>query len=77
MPLHPRETLKKKRKSTLENHSGLEKSKDDDVTFIKQVPLRPREMKKRLKKLNQKVNIISEIASAKPKPIKAKKNMIK
>ena len=41
MPLHPRETLKKKRKSTLENHSGLEKSKDDDVTFIKQVPLRP------------------------------------
>ena len=41
MPLHPRETLKKKRKSTLENYSGLEKSKDDDVTFIKQVPLRP------------------------------------
>ena len=77
MPLHPRETLQRKRKSTLENYSSLKKSKDDDVTFIEQVPLRPRERKKRLKKLNQKVNIISEIASAKPKPIKAKRKIDK
>ena len=78
MPLHPRETLQRKRKSTLENYSGLKKSKDDDdVTFIEQVSLRPRERKKRLKKLNQKVNIISEIASAKAKPIKAKRKIDK
>ena len=71
MPLHPRETLQRKRKSTLENYSGLKK------TFIEQVSLRPRERKKRLKKLNQKVNIISEIASAKAKPIKAKRKIDK
>ena len=70
VPLHPRERLKRKRKSTLENYSGLtKKNKDDDVTFIKQVPLHPCKQKKRLEKLDQKVNIVNEIASAKPKPI--------
>ena len=32
---------------------------------------------KRLEKLDQKVNIINEIASAKPKPIKAKRKIDK
>ena len=51
-PLHPREILKRKRKSTLENYSGLtKKGKGDDVTFRKQMLLYPRERKKRLEKL--------------------------
>ena len=78
VPLHPRERLKRKRESTLENYSILsKKSKDNDVTFIKQVPLQPRERKKWLEKLNQKVNIKSEIDSAKPKPIKGKREIDK
>ena len=74
--LHPRERLKRKRKITLENYSGLTiKSKDDDVSFIK--PCHPRERKKRLEKLDQKVNIVNEIASARPKPIKVKRKIDK
>ena len=74
VPLHPRERLKRKRKSTLENYSGFtKKGKGDDVTFRKQMLLYPRERKKRLEKLDQKVNIVNGIATAKPKPIKAKR----
>ena len=41
------------------------------------MPLHPRKWKKRLEKLDQKVNIVSEIASAKPKPITAKRKIDK
>ena len=41
------------------------------------MPLHPCERKKRLGKFNQNVNIVSEIASAKRKPIKAKKEIDK
>ena len=65
----------KEKKSTLENYSGLtKKSTDDDVTFINQVPLHPCERKIRLGNLDQKVDIVNEIVSAKPKPVKAKRN---
>ena len=47
------------------------------MTFIKQVPLHPRERKKRLEKLDEKVHIIKEVASAKSKPIKAKRKIDK
>ena len=60
----------KEKKSTLGNHSSLsKKSKNYDVTFIKQVPLHPRERKKRSERLNEKVHIIKEIAGANPKSI--------
>ena len=75
VPLHPHETLKKK-KSTLGNHSSLSKKfKNFDVTFIKQVPFHPRERKKRSEKLDEKAHIIKEIAGAKPKSIKAKRKI--
>ena len=78
VPHHPRERLKQKRKSTLDNNGGLSKKrKDDNVTFIKQVPLHPRGRKKRIERLDQKVDIIKEIATAKPKPIKAKRKIDK
>ena len=65
----------KEKKGTLENYSGLtEKSTDDDVTFINQVPLHPRKRKIRLESLDQKVDIVNEIVSAKPKSVKAKRN---
>ena len=68
----------KEKKSTLENYSGLtKKSTDDDVTFINQVPLHLRERKIRLKNLDQKVDIVNEIVSAKPKPVKQKETLIK
>ena len=38
------------------------------------MPLHPRERKIRLENLDQKVDIVNEIASAKPKPVKAKRN---
>ena len=41
------------------------------------MPLHPRKWKKRLKNLDQKVNIVSEIASVKPKPITAKRKIDK
>ena len=64
-PLYHLERLERKRKSTLENYSGLTKRvKDDDVTFIKQVPYHPCKWKKKREKLDQKVNIVNEIASA-------------
>ena len=68
----------KVKKSTLENYSGLtKKSTDDDVTFINQVPLHPHERKIRLGNLDQKVDIVNEIVSAKPKPVKQKETLIK
>ena len=46
VPLHPRKRLKRKRKCTLNNCSGLsKKSKDDDVSFIKQVPRKTKKTK--------------------------------
>ena len=41
------------------------------------MPLHPRKWKKRLENLDQKVNIVSEIASVKPKPITAKRKIDK
>ena len=41
------------------------------------MPLHPRKWKKRLEKLDQKFNIVSEIASVKPKPITAKRKIDK
>ena len=38
------------------------KSKNDHVTFIKQVPLHPRERMKRLEKINEKVHFVKEVA---------------
>ena len=53
-------------------------SKNEDVTFIKQVPLHPRKCMKRLAKTDDKVNFIKKISSTKPKkPAKAKRNMDK
>ena len=55
VPFHLRKRLKRKRKSTLENYSDLsKKSKNDDVTLIKQVPLHPDEQKKGEKNLIKK-----------------------
>ena len=47
------------------------------MTFIKQVPLHPRKQKKRLEKLDQKDNMVNEIASAKPKTIETKRKIDK
>ena len=59
VPLHPRDTLKRKRKIKLENYNSLsKKSKGSDVTFIKQVPLHPRERLKRLQKIDDKVHFV-------------------
>ena len=44
---------------------------------MKQVPLHPRERKKRIERLDQKVYIVKEIATAKPKPIKTKRKIDK
>lgn len=35
--------VRRKRKRTLENYTGLNKKSKDNVTFIKEVPLHPRE----------------------------------
>ena len=60
VPFHLRKRLKRKRQSTLENYSDLsKKSKNDDVTLIKQVPLHPDEQKKRREKLDQKVRLVN------------------
>ena len=53
-------------------------SKNEDVTFIKQVPLHPCKCMKRLAKIDDKANFIKKISSTKPKkPAKAKRNMDK
>ena len=59
VPFHPRERLKRKRKSTLENYSDLSKKSKNDVALIKQVPVHPDKRKKRREKLDQKVNIVN------------------
>ena len=66
----------KEKKSTLGNHSSLsKKSKNFDVTFIKQVPVHPRERKKKSERLDEKAHIIKEIAGAKPKSIKTRRKI--
>ena len=70
--------IRRKRKSTLDNYTGLNKKSKDDVTFIKQVPLHPQERLKRLSKLDDKVHVVKEVLDAKPKPLtKTKKTVDK
>ena len=78
IPLHPRERLKRKRKSTtLDNYNHLsKKSKNEDVTFIKQVPLHLRKRLQRLAKIDEKVHFIKEVASTKPKKLVQTKRKI-
>ena len=72
--LHPPERLKIKIKLEEYNHLN-KKSKDDNVTFIQQVPLHPTERLKRLEKINNKVNFVNEVANTKAKAtFKVKKN---
>ena len=49
------------------NDPNPPKSKGSDVTFIKQVPLHPREKLKRLSKVDDKLYFVREVASVKPK----------
>ena len=44
---------------------------------MKQVPLHPREQNKRIERLDEKMHIVKAIATAKPKPIKAKRKIDK
>ena len=69
VPLHPRERLRRKRKSNkLDNYNHLSKKrKNEDATFIKQVPLHQRMRLQRLAKIDEKVHFIKEVASTKPK----------
>ena len=68
MPVHPRGRLKRKRKIKLENYDNLtKKSKGSDVTFMKQMPLHPREKLQRLSKVDDKLHSVREVASVKPK----------
>ena len=53
-------------------------SKNEDVTFIKQVPLHPRKRLQRLAKINEKVHFMKEVASIKPKkPVQTKRKINK
>ena len=58
--LHPRERLKRKRKSELNNYSELSKKSKNDITFIRQVHLHPRERLKRKRKAE--LNNYSELS---------------
>ena len=54
---------------------GLNKKNKNDVTFIKQEPLNPRERLKKLEKFNDKFNFVKEVANPKPKLlVKTEKN---
>ena len=68
MLVHPRGRLKRKRKIKLENYDNLtKKSKGSDLTFMKQMPLHPRERLQRLSKVDDKLHSVREVASVKPK----------
>ena len=68
MPVHPRDKLKNKKEDKVRNlQQPNQKSKGSDVTFIKQVPLHPRERLKRLPKVDEKLHFVREVASVKPK----------
>ena len=57
VPVHSRDWLKRKRKVKLVNYNGLsKKSKNDDVVFIKQVPINPRNRLKKLEAIDEKVH---------------------
>ena len=69
--------ISRKRKRTLGNYTGLNKKSKDNVIFIKQVPLHPREWLKRLSNLgDDKVHFVKEVVSAKPKLITKTKKKI-
>ena len=66
--------IRRKRKRTLGNYTG---KCQDNVIFIKQVPLHPREWLKRLSNLgDDKVHFVKEVVSAKPKLITKTKKKI-
>ena len=69
--------ISRKRKRTLGNYTGLNKKSKDNVIFIKQVPLHPREWLKRLSNLDdKKVHFVKEVVRTKPKLITKTKKKI-
>ena len=50
-----------KRKAQLVNYSKLKKTKNDNVVFIKQVPLHPRDRFRKLAAAEEKVEFIKQI----------------
>ena len=50
-----------KRKPQLANYSKLKKSKDDDIVFIRQVPVHPRDRIKKLTTAKEKVEFIKQV----------------
>ena len=63
MLLYPRERLKRKRKSELDNYSQLSKKRknNDEVNFIKQVPIHPHPHPQILAALNGKVQFVKQV----------------
>ena len=86
VPVHPRDGLARETKDDvkfvtiiLDHYNNLsKKSKNEDVTFIKQVPRDPCKRLQRLDKIDEKVHFIKEVASTKPKKlVQAKKKINK
>ena len=50
-----------KRKIQLVNYSKLKKSKYDDIVFIKQVPVHPRDRLKKLAAAEEKVEFVKQV----------------
>ena len=63
MLLYPRERLKRKRNSDLDNYSQLSKKRKNnvEVTFIKQVPIHPHPHPQILAALNGKVQFVKPV----------------
>ena len=63
MLLYPRERLKRKRKSELDNYSQLSKKRknNDEVNFIKHVPIHPHPHPQILAALNGKVQFVKQV----------------
>lgn len=65
MSLHPLERLKRKRKHALDDDGQLSKKRknNDEVTFIKHVPVHPLRSRRKLASLDEKVHFIKQIPS--------------
>ena len=63
MLLYPRERLKRKRNSDLDNYSQLSKKRknNSEGTFIKQVPIHPHPHPQILAALNGKVQFVKQV----------------
>ena len=78
MLLYPRERLKRKRKSDLDNYNQLCKKRknNDEVTFIKQVPIHPHPHPhpQKLAALNGKVLFVKQVPVHRHDRLKQLKN---